>query len=610
MIITIATGRLKGRSSPQNKNHPISPQRSLMSPAPTGRAVRRRAIASLVVLSMSAGCSDQGDDVARYVTEIHVSPSSMILRPGQSGTFTALGVYADGRSVDVTSRVAWISREETVAAITISSEKTATLTASSPGVTSVRARLGKLDGFALVGVSVRTETPRSLAVDPKKPRYFVDSSGRPVYLAGSHTWTNFQDSGPAFPPPAFDYTRYLDFLQRHNHNFFRLWTLEQGNWVTDATGNYWFDPMPYQRTGPGNAIDGMRKFDLTKFNEAYFERLRHRVAAAGERGIFVSVMLFDGWSVETRGRMLNNPWRGHPFHRANNINGIDGDPNGDEAGIEVHRLIDSGVLKIQEAYIRKVIDTLSNLHNVLYEISNESRGGSAPWQHHMIEYIKRYQAKLSIHHPVGMTVERPGESHAALFESAADWVSPWRFSNNPLEPLPSFAQKVIVNDTDHLCGVCGTMPWVWKSLTAGLNPILMDPYDLQAVGLGALDDTTTTQREWDLVRRNLGYSRVFAELLDLKEVEPLGALASSGYCMASPLSERPEYLIFAPGGRPVQVDLSTVDRPLTVEWFDPLTGRLEQGQGVAGGAPRSFRTPFAGDSILYLKAAPRLSLTK
>lgn len=33
-----------------------------------------------------------------------------------------------------------------------------------------------------------------------------------------------------------------------------------------------------------------------------------------------------------------NPWQGHPFHRSNNVNGVDGDLNGDGQGPEIHTL--------------------------------------------------------------------------------------------------------------------------------------------------------------------------------------------------------------------------------------------------------------------------------
>ena len=79
-------------------------------------------------------------------------------------------------------------------------------------------------------------------------------------------------------------------------------------------------PQPWPRTGPGSAKDGKPKFDLDAFDQAYFDRLRERVIAAGDAGIYVAVMLFDGWA-STSARAPDNV-EGHPFHAANNVNGI------------------------------------------------------------------------------------------------------------------------------------------------------------------------------------------------------------------------------------------------------------------------------------------------
>jgi hypothetical protein len=72
-------------------------------------------------------------------------------------------------------------------------------------------------------------------------------------------------------------------------------------------------PERVRRTGPGKALDGKPKFDLEKWDDAYFERLRTRVRKAGERGIYVSVMLFQCWS-SAKSWLGGMPWRGHPYH--------------------------------------------------------------------------------------------------------------------------------------------------------------------------------------------------------------------------------------------------------------------------------------------------------
>ena len=170
--------------------------------------------------------------------------------------------------------------------------------------------------------------------------------------------------------------------------------------------------------------------------------------------MYFTVMLFNGWSVSyPKGRyQLAKSWGRASTEPANNINGINGDSNNDNSGSETHTLANAQVTAVQEAYVKKVIDTVNDLDNVLYEISNESDGGSEQWQYHMIDLIKAYEATKPQQHPVGMTVEWPGGSNQDLFTSAADWIWP----NGGLDDPPaSDGSKVIINDTDHLCGICG-----------------------------------------------------------------------------------------------------------------------------------------------------------
>lgn len=448
-----------------------------------------------------------------------------------------------------------------------------------------------------------------LRVHPTNPRYFADANGKVIYLAGSHTWLNLVDGTLTDPPAAFGYTAWLDFLQANKHNFFRLWTWEQTWWVVEWGQPYYFTPHPYQRTGPGNALDGKPKFDLTKFNQAYFDRLRQRVIEAGNRGIYVSVMLFNGWSVDYPKGFYNagNPWSGHPFNAANNINGINGDPNNDNGGQETHTLAVPAVTAIQEAYIKKVIDTVNDLDNVLYEISNESDSGSTAWQYQMINVIKAYEATKPKQHPVGMTVDWPNGNNTVLFDSPADWISPNGDINNP--PAASGA-KVILADTDHLCGICGDRKWVWKSFTRGENPQFMDQYDdLYKLDGGGYNLNNPNDVS---LRLNLGYTRDYANRINLAAMTPRPELASTGYCLANAAAQNAEYLVYLPDGGMVNVDLSATPGTVNVEWFNPANGQTIQGAAIEGGASRSFSPPFSGDAVLYIyqtQAPPTYTLT-
>jgi hypothetical protein len=422
-----------------------------------------------------------------------------------------------------------------------------------------------------------------------------------VYLTGAHTWNNLVDMGRSDPPEKFDFPAYLDFLERHHHNFIRLWAWDSTTWDTRANGALGKDfihkaaPLPWVRTGPGNALDGKPKFDLTKFEPEYFERLRSRVAAAGERGIYVSVMFFEGWGLMHGNRRKNTDdgwaWRSHPFNPANNINGLTIE-GADALSGRVHTLRNPKANQLQAAYLRKVVDTVNDLDNVLYEVINE--GGEKEWNWWVIQTVQEYERTQPKQHPVGNT-GHGAERVAGMLASPSDWVSPGRADGFGEDPPAWNEKKVSLLDTDHIWGVGGNAGWVWKSFLRGHNPIFMDPYDGSVLG---------QDRGWEPLRAALGHTRRLAERVNLAAMTPHNDLASTGYCLAHPGHE---YLVYQPKKNEA---FSVTLRPgaYLLEWFDPAKGatagreRIE----VTGGA-RQFKAPSATDAVLYLKNAASLS---
>ena len=447
-----------------------------------------------------------------------------------------------------------------------------------------------------------------LRASSDNPRYFADSTGKIVYLTGSHTWSNLKDMGSTDPPPEFEFAGYLDMLGRYHHNFIRLWTWELSRYAYGGKPTY-AAQFPWPRTGPGTALDGKARFDLRQLDQAYFDRLRAHVIAAGERGIYVSIMLFEG-----HGLHASEPpwcWDGHPFNVRNNVNGVDGDPDGDGRGLETQSLLIPEVTEIQEAYVRKVVDTVSDLDNVLYEIANESGAYSTDWQYHFIRFIHEYERGKPKQHPVGMTFQYCHAplrgTNQALFDSPADWVSPSPDGGYRDEPPAADGSKVILTDTDHLWGIGGNRQWVWKSFCRGMNPIFMDPCSppieseapagAQTTWTDHLTGMARLDPKWDPIRISMGYTLRFAGRMDLAKALPRNDLASSGYCLANP---GVEYLVYLPEGGEVTVDLSGVEGGLTAEWFNPSTGETTAIPAVDGSAVRHLKAPFAGDAVLYL----------
>lgn len=122
----------------------------------------------------------------------------------------------------------------------------------------------------------------------RNPNYFEDASGTPLVLCGSHTWNTLQDWGTDGAVRPLDFDAFVNFVKAHGHNFTLLWTTELPTFhglpsTEKSPPDFTVSPFPWIRTGPGMATDGRLKFDLTKFDQAFFDRFRTRVQALGTR---------------------------------------------------------------------------------------------------------------------------------------------------------------------------------------------------------------------------------------------------------------------------------------------------------------------------------------
>jgi hypothetical protein len=494
--------------------------------------------------------------------------------------------------------------------------------------------------------------PGPLAVSVDNPRYFTVASGegaggRAVYLTGSHIWNNLHDGmGPgsecASIPEQLDFAAYLDFLEEHGHNFIRLWRWEQFRSLA-AGGEFHLcmRPQPWARTGPGEATDGEPKFDLTRFDGAFFDRVRERLVAAGDRGIYVAVMFFDGWALHLSPAPLHV--EGHPFHAANNVNGIA------VASILDYQVLPlaPGVQDIQEAYIRRVVDTLHDLPNLLWEVANESSGGgsvdpdfaealgqpgtpewgdSTAWQAWVIDRVKRHEEAMGYdRHPIGMTMQFPVQEQTKvndpLFDSGAEWISPgyddevFAGGGHPMapgspqsrwleDPPAGDGRKVVITDTDHYAPGRGDALWAWKSFIRGHHPILMDFGIIGGVNPPDPSGGPMPYSAFEPARFAMGDTLRFAERVNLIEMAPRGDLSSSRYALANPGHE---YLVLHPSGSREPFTVTIEPGTYAVEWFSVEDRNVVEANDIeaAGSAAMSFDPPsdIDGPAVLYLRTA-------
>jgi hypothetical protein len=443
---------------------------------------------------------------------------------------------------------------------------------------------------AFAGPAPQQESMGPLVPHPDNPRYFMNPQGKPVYLTGFHRGWELQDNAWEVNY-TFNWEEYLNMLVANRHNVIRMWCVEH---TTGCSKNRILAaPMPFKRTGYSEI--GMPIFDLYTFNEEYFDRLQSRVLAARKKGIYVIIMLFQGVSVSHKFRN----WFGHYLNKANNINGINGDDNGDGKGSEVHSKTKGEIFEIQKRYIQKVIKTVNNLDNVLYEIANEDEYGTKEWQYSLIKFITDEEKnKYPYQHPVGMTYRQGNigisNLNNELFNSGADWVSPKYKHTKPIEAARE--GQVSILDTDHINPKIKDKKWPWKAFCRGHNPIVLE----------RMEECSTNFSGYNRIRKSMEQTRMIADMVNLAAMTPQepndkntkNDPASTGFCL---YNKGEEYVVYQEkNGGEVTVKLEGGSGPFTVRWFSPDENKWYAG-GTANGNKFTGRPPFSKHAVLHLK---------
>ena len=222
------------------------------------------------------------------------------------------------------------------------------------------------------------DSARPIALHPDNPHYFL-FRGQPTVLitSGEHYGAVINRD--------FDYSKYLDTLAADGLNLTRTFSgayVEPlgafniaKNTLAPDSGRFL---CPWARSDSPGYANGGNKFDLTRWDSAYFARLKDFVAQATKRGIVVEFTLFCPFYEESQ-------WKLSPQNAANNVNGL-----GTVARTNVYTLDrNGGLLAVHEALVRKVVAELGDFDNVMYEICNEPYFGGVTlaWQQRIAEVI-------------------------------------------------------------------------------------------------------------------------------------------------------------------------------------------------------------------------------
>jgi len=418
---------------------------------------------------------------------------------------------------------------------------------------------------------------RNLGVYGDNPHYFADAGGKPLLLIGDYTWGTFSDAN-------YDYASMLDEIAAHRQNFARVW-LWWGSGSFPAPHNKTHID-PYLRPGPGTANDGLLRYDLDRFNPAFFARLQQVCRAARSRGITLQLVLFDAWMIKHA-----HLWKLHAYCAENNANGVDGDPARTGRGTDGKRgfcsMGNPEVLERQKAYIRRVIEAVDPFDNVLLEIANENFY-SKDWETHLCEYIHAFEKDRPRRHLV-MPLDLPHHLYGGI-----QTYDIRKMHRQILKALP--LNQPIIFDTDGILYPKDEIvrKAVWTAFVSGANADYLDE-SMQPDGKHHGDFRGTAR---ETLRRQLGYLAAFAHQTRFWEMHPADDRLMEGFAFLS--ASDGELVAYFPEGGESLIDFAghTV---VSARWYNPRNGTYTAIPHAGAGGPLAFLAPTGEDWVLRVR---------
>ncbi len=400
----------------------------------------------------------------------------------------------------------------------------------------------------------------------------------------------------------FDYRKYLAALARDGMNYTRIFTGSyveipgsfgiKRNTLAPAPGRFL---PPWARSGEPGYRGGGNKFDLDRWNPAYFERLRDFLGEASRHGILVEVTFFSSHYREEH-------WLHSPFHPDNNVNGA----TALDDYKKINTLDNGNITARQEAMVRKIVAELNEFDNLIYEFQNE------PWADRTVPVL-----------PINPYLEQKWPNSADLGDAASiEWqkkVAWWITDEEAGTIRPHAIAQNVCNfrypvPLDHLVQSASIVNFHYAypeavQWNAGLNCAIS--YDES--GFLGNSDAAYRKQAWNFllagggVFNNLDYSftpghedgadtepngpgggspalrrqlrilREFLESLPFLEMRPdIDTVVRCPGAIPRVFSKRGEaYAIYVTGDGPVHLILDLPARRYTAEWIDTKNGGVD-----------------------------------
>ena len=175
-------------------------------------------------------------------------------------------------------------------------------------------------------------------------------------------------------------------------------------------GEVWppFYELPFARSGKGTAWDGLSKYDLTKYNIWYWNRLKKFADLGENKGIILIHQNYFQHNILEAGAH----WADFPWRTANNINNT-GFPEpppyaGDKRIFMAEQFYDisnSERVKLHKAFIKKCLDNFSENSNVI-QMTCEEFTGPLHFMEFWIDVVAEWEQENNKKEMIGLSATK------------------------------------------------------------------------------------------------------------------------------------------------------------------------------------------------------------
>jgi hypothetical protein len=450
-----------------------------------------------------------------------------------------------------------------------------------------------LGGSFFVLAASRGMPAEPLRLHPENPRYF-EFRGKPTILV-----TSGEHYGAVLNRD-FDFVKYLAALEKYGFNQTRTFSgaycepagafnIEK-NTLAPAAGKL---ICPWARSDTRGYAGGGNKFDLDRWDDAYFKRLHDFVAEAGRRGIVVELVLFCPFYEDAQ-------WKLSPMNAANNVNGVGHvDRNG------AYALKEDKLTRVQHALVVKLVTELNRYDNVYFEICNEPYFGGVTraWQNGVADLIATTEDKLPRRHLIAENVANKTKK----IENPHPKVSVFNFhyATPPQAVATNWNLNRPIGDDETGFRGDGDFAYrseAWEFLLAGGSEYSNLDYSFT---VGHEDGTAKNKAPGGgshALREQLNILKDFLYGFDFLRMTPAqdvvkGGVPKGGAAYALARKGR-EYAIYVRGGEITELAIELVAGNYTASWLDTKTGKsLATSDHDHRGGPLKLASPAYQEDI-------------